>query len=120
MVYIDSTVFGSITISGKTYDQVLIVGDKVIERDEAKLNRLFGTTHYISDEEVDSLLSNNPELIIIGNGTAGVLKVADKIKKKLKKANINLKILLTPLAVEEFNKQRKTNNRVNALIHTTC
>lgn len=120
MVYIDSTEFGSITINGKPYGQVLIIGEKVIERDEAKLESLFGTTHYISQDEANTLLSNNPELIIIGSGTSGVLKVTDNIKEKIQTAGVPLKILLTSQAVKEFNTQVEKGTRVNALIHTTC
>jgi len=120
MVHIDYTTFGSITVNGKIYGQVLIGGKTVIERDEAKLNQLFSTTHGIGNWEVDILLSQSPNLIIIGTGTSGVLKVSDDVKGKINKAGIELKILLTPQAVCEFNKEIKSGRRVNALIHTTC
>jgi len=66
MLHIDSTTFGSVTINGEKYGQVLIVGEIVEEREEKKLYSLFGTTHYIGDWEVERLLSNKPEIVIIG------------------------------------------------------
>ncbi|MFZ5559596.1 MAG: hypothetical protein ACOZAL_02275, partial [Patescibacteria group bacterium] len=68
MPYINSTEFGNITIDGKKYNQVLIVGDLVMERDYEKLERLFGTTHKIGDWEKDELVKENPEIIVIGTG----------------------------------------------------
>lgn len=120
MIHIDSTTFGSITIDGKRFGQVLIIGDKVMERDEGRLNELFGTTHYVGSWEVDQLLSGNPEVIIIGNGTAGVLEVSSEAREKIKEKKVELKVLLTPLAVKEYNKEVEAGRRINALMHTTC
>lgn len=48
MPHIDSTKFGEITIDGKKYGQVLIVGGAVFERNEEKLRELFGTEEFYS------------------------------------------------------------------------
>lgn len=120
MVYIGSTKFGSVTINNKKYGQVLIIGGQIEERDEKQLYKLFGTTHQIGEWEVGKLLSTKPEVIIIGNGQSGVLKVNDKIKQKFLGLGIELKILLTKEAIKEFNKINQTGRKVNALIHTTC
>ena len=80
MLKIDKVEWGKIEINGKKYGQVLIIGDQVIERDSEKLHQLFDTTHKIGDWEVEKLFSGNPELIIIGTGWAGVLKVNSKFK----------------------------------------
>jgi len=44
MPKINSTEFGSITIDDIEYSQVLIVGEKVLEREYNKLKELFGTS----------------------------------------------------------------------------
>jgi len=49
MPYINSTSFGKITINDIEYIQVLIIGDKVLEREYAKLKETFGTSHRIGD-----------------------------------------------------------------------
>jgi len=96
------------------------VGEIIEERDEKQLYNLFGTTHQIGDWEVEKLLRNKPEIIIIGNGQSGVLKVNDEVKQKLISAGVKLEILITPEAIKEFNKLYKEGKKVNALIHTTC
>ena len=120
MTHIDSTTFGSITIDGKKFHQVLIIGDKIIERDAQKLNTLFNTTHFIGDWEIELLLKEKPDVIIIGNGQSGVLKVTEQVKKNLTSKGINLEIFLTRKAIEKYNLLRSSGKKVNALFHTTC
>ncbi len=117
---IDSVEWKKITVDGKEYQQVLIIGDQVLERDSEKLHQLFDTTHKIGDWEEELLFSGKPEIILIGNGFDGVLEVSEKFKVQSSKLEIELKILKTPQAVEEFNKLSEEGKKLNALIHTTC
>ncbi|EKD49711.1 MAG: hypothetical protein ACD_63C00067G0006 [uncultured bacterium] len=118
MPHIDSTKFGSVTIDGKIYKQVLVIGDFVEERNEARLDELFGTTHRIGDWEVEKLLGNKPEIVVVGTGQNGVLEVTDDVRKKL--SEVELIELETPKAIEKYNKLFEGGRKVNALIHTTC
>jgi len=120
MLKVDSVSWGKVKVDGKVYHQVLIVGDKVIERDKPKLETLFSTTHEIGDWEQKLLLSGEPEIILIASGFGGVLKISSKLKVKIEKLGIELKILLTPKAVDEYNRLIAQGYKVNALIHTTC
>lgn len=120
MIIVNSVDWGKIWVDGKEYREVLIVGDKVFEREHEKLKQLFGTGHQIGDWETEILLSNRPEVIVIGNGWDGVLEVNEKIKNKIEKIGMELKILKTPQAAEEFNRLSEAGKKVNALIHTTC
>lgn len=120
MIKIDAVEWGKIIIDGKEYDQVLLVKDEVIERDSITLHQLFGTTHKMSDWEMEKLLEGKPEIVIIGNGWNEAMEVSQKLKVKSQKAKIELKVLRTPEAVEEYNRLVAEGKRVNALIHTTC
>jgi len=130
MSKIDQVEWAKIIIEGKEYSQVLLVGNEVIERDSATLHQLFGTTHKMSDFEIERLLEGEPEIIIVGNGWDGALEINEKLKMKIssfakasedrKKLGIELKVLRTPEAVEEYNRLEEEGKRVNALIHTTC
>ena len=120
MPHIDSTEFGEITVDGKKYGQVLIVGDLVMERDYEKLEKLFGTTHRIGDWERDELVKGNPEIIVIGTGQGGVMNVDEEIANDLAKKGIELIVVSTPEAIEIYNEKIREGKRVNALIHTTC
>ncbi len=120
MPYINSTDFGSITIDNKKYNQVLIIGNDVKEREYSKLVDIHNTSHVVGEWELVELLSNKPEVIVIGNGQSGVLTVEDKVKDEIEKAGVVLIIDLTPGAVITYNVLVKDGKRVNALIHTTC
>lgn len=120
MVHFNKTWFGAVMIDNRTYQDVLIVGDKVIER-EKMISGWFDdhSHHTIHDHESKKLLEGNPEVIIIGNGQSSVLEVPEEISKKIEKKGIELIVLDTPGAIERYNEISKTK-KVNALIHTTC
>ncbi len=120
MPHIDSTNFGSITIEGKKYFQVLIIEDKVEEREYERLESLFGTSHRIGEWETEKLLDNKPDIIVIGNGQSGMLEVSEDLKNKASDAVIELITAITPEAIEIYNTKMKEGQQVNALIHTTC
>lgn len=120
MIKIDSCGWGNVTVNGQRFDQVIISGGKVIRREIEKLENLFGTTHRIGDWEIEELLLGNSEIIILSSGQVGVMKITDEVLEKLSKSKAEIKVLLTPAAVSEFNKLSQEGKRINALIHTTC
>ena len=120
MTKINSVSWGKVKIDGKSYHQVLIVDSQVLERDSDKLHQLFSTTHQIGDWEEKQLLSGNPQVILIANGVNGLLTISEEFKTQILKLRIELKVVLTPKAVREYNQLIEKGIRVNALIHTTC
>jgi len=120
MPYINSTEFGNVVIDDKKYNQVLIIGDSVMERDYNKLEELFNTSHKIGDWEVEELLKENPEIIIIGTGQNGAMEVDKETLKKVSAGNIEVITDETPKAIEIYNQKIKQGKRINVLIHTTC
>lgn len=120
MPYIDSTKFGRVRINGKDYNQVLIVGNKVIERGYEKLKELFNTSHKIGDWEIEELLKENPEIIVIGTGQDGMLEPGNFFIRQMSDRGIEVISTKTPEAIEIYNEKIKAGKRVNALIHTTC
>ena len=120
MTKIDKVSWGKIKVDQQTYDQVLIINQQVQERSRAKLKQLFGTTHRISPEEQKQLLSHRPEIILIASGWNGVLRLTPEFKDKLKQKGIELKVVLTPGVVKEYNQLVEQGRKINALIHTTC
>lgn len=119
-VLFDSFRFGEVVIGGKSYGDLLVVGEKIEERDDLRLERELGTDHLIGDWEVTRLLSGHPEIVLIGTGTVGVLKVEEGVREKIKNAGAKLVVLPTPLAIREYNTLVGQGKRVNALIHSTC
>ena len=119
MVKFDSTSFGSVTIDGKRYSDVLVIEGKVMPRKRDLLRKVFGTSHKISEDEAGQLLKGAPQVVIIGSGQSGVLEVDESIRKELSQ-KAELIILQTPGAIKKFNELACLGKKVNALIHTTC
>lgn len=120
MPHINSTQFGEVIIDDKKYHQVLIIGDKIEERDTEKLKKLFDTSHKIGEWEIERLISNSPEIVIIGTGQDGAMPVDSEIVDKFRTMSAEIIIEPTPKVIEIYNDQVKLGKRINALIHTTC
>lgn len=120
MPKIDSVEWANVRIDGQNFWQVLIVGDKLIPREVEKVKDSYGTDHMIADWEKELLLSENPEVILIANGWSELLEIDEEFKERAAKLGIELKVLRTPEAVEEYNRLKEEGKKVNALIHTTC
>lgn len=120
MVNFERTVFGSVYVDGKSYSDILVVNDKVEPREREKLEQIFGTSHMVVPAEVSKLTGGNPDVILIGSGQSGVLKVADEVKDQIEKGGAKLIVLETPEAIYKYNELVKKGKKVNALIHVTC
>lgn len=107
-------------IDGKKYSQVLIVGGSVVERDYEKLKELFGTSHKIGDWETETLLKENPEIVVVGTGQDGKLEVDKNFLERVKEKGVEIIAQITPEAIKIYNEKAQAGKRVNALIHTTC
>jgi len=107
---INKTSFKSITIDSKTYDHdVWVFADGSIK----ERNR----NHEFTIEEFQIITRDNPEILIIGTGQYGVVKIREEVFKAAKKRGIELVIDKTPVAIEKFNQEKR---KKAASIHTTC
>lgn len=120
MSHIDSVEFGSIVIDGQKYHQVLIIGNETIERNQERLEGLFGTTHKVGDWEIEKLVAGHPEMIVVATGFDGALQPEAGFLDAAVEKGISLMVAQTPKAVELYNETVKAGKKVNALIHTTC
>lgn len=120
MIEFNTTSFGKVVVNGETYGDVLVIKNEVIERDRRMLEERYKTSHLIAPEEIENLLSSEPEIVIIGTGQYGALIVSPKVIEKFEKNKVKLTVLKTPQAIREYNKLKKANKKVNALIHVTC
>lgn len=120
MMKIDHVGWANVKIDGKNYWQVLIIGEEVIAREVERVKREYGNDHVIANWERDSLLSKSPDTIVIADGWSEILEVDEEFKRQASDLGIDLKVLRTPEAVEEYNRLVFKGKKVNALIHTTC
>lgn len=119
-IKLESTKFGRVTINGKAYPDVLLVGDEIIPRNLRRLHRRYGTAHLVPPEELDQLLEAGPEVLVIGTGQQGLLNVDGCLKELAKEAGVSLVVKRTPLALCEYQRLVAEGKKVNALIHVTC
>ncbi|MCD6367818.1 MAG: hypothetical protein J7L45_01905 [Candidatus Aenigmarchaeota archaeon] len=103
--------FGEIWINGKKYQNDLILTNDTIESKES--------SHTVKRDDVEKLLIFDPDVIIIGTGNSGMVKVEDDVVSLLSNENIELKVEKTPEAVKLFNDAVK-NKKVAAIFHVTC
>jgi hypothetical protein len=111
---IDEYRFGHITINGKKY-----TSDVKIFPDEVKPNWRRISGHSLDISDIDDILSKKPELLIIGTGSAGVLKVPDEIKNSILEKGITLIIEKTKEACNIYN-ELSGKKYIVAALHLTC
>jgi hypothetical protein len=111
---IENYAFGSIMIDGKeyTYD-IKIVDGKI-------LPWKYKEHHTVLIEDLAELIKAKPELIIVGTGAYGIVKVLPDVKRSLEAKNIALICLPTDEACDEYNKAFESKRRVAAILHSTC
>ena len=104
--------FGKIIIDGKTYTHdVKIKKDKIEDwwREEG---------HVCSINDIKDCVDEKPDVIIIGTGHDGVMKVPEDTIEFLKDNNIEFVIDTTGNAVKRFNELEGKN--IIGAFHLTC
>jgi len=111
---IESYSFGKIVIDGNTYTSDLVI---FLDRIWDKWWRKEG--HAIHEEDISTIIEEAPEILIIGTGDSGKLKVAEAIKTYIESQGIELRIAKTKDACELYNQLSKESHVIAAL-HLTC
>ena len=93
--------FGNITIDGKKFTKDLIIFPEKIN---SNWRRKIG--HLLSEDDITEILDYKLEVLIIGTGAYGLMKVDDKVRDKLKILGIEPIIKKTSEAVEAYNTAR--------------
>jgi len=106
--------FGNITIDGKKFTK-----DLIIYPDYINFNWRRKTGHLLTEEDITEILDFKPEVLIIGTGSKGLMKVDGMLKEKLKVLGIEFIIKKTTEAVKGYNLIYK-NKKVVCALHLTC
>jgi hypothetical protein len=114
-----STGFGWVKYNEKIYEHdILILADgKVIPRNEDELRKKYGTMHAVGIGEIQILETGNPEVIVIGTGQNGEVKITEEAKKYIVKSMLNVVEGVSPKACRYFDSLA---GKKAALIHVTC
>jgi hypothetical protein len=111
---IESYQFGEIVIDGATYQN-----DVIILPDGVKPEWWRDKGHVLQPQDLDAVLDANPEVLVVGQGASGRMRVTRETRKSLDGAGIELIAAPTPDAIETYNQMRGDRN-VAAALHLTC
>lgn len=116
---IDETSFGSITISGRTFEHdVLIRLNGEIEKRKKKLSKaLYGTSHILSLKEAKFVYEKDTKRLIIGSGQDGNVKLSNEAAGYFEHKHCQVDVLPTPRAIKSWNE---AEGDVIGLFHVTC
>lgn len=112
MPKIDNSYFGAIIVNGRKFDSDVIL-------DWTGEIRSRSGSHAFTKADFNDLMMRDPEVIVVGTGTAGNVKVDPAVEVAARLQGVELIARTTPQAVLEFNKHVKRRKAV-AVIHVTC
>ncbi|HYA75105.1 MAG TPA: MTH938/NDUFAF3 family protein [Roseiarcus sp.] len=116
---IDATEFGSITIDGKTYEHDVIIrlSGKVEKRRKRLSKEEYGTSHIISKEEAKFVFEDGCDLLIVGAGQQGNVRLSPEASAYFDKKHCRVLLQPTPEAIRAFNQSPE---KKIGLMHVTC
>ena len=111
---IDSYHFGEIAISGKKYSSdIIIFPDRVIDNWWRK------SGHELCVEDIAEVITDSPEVLIVGTGASGLMKVLPEVQQTAQAQGMKLIVETTDKACNTYNQLRQSQRLVAAL-HLTC
>jgi len=111
---IESYNFGQIVIDGKRY-----TSDVIIFPDRVKGDWWRKEGHQLSIEDIQDILKEKPDILVIGTGYAGLMKISPETREHLQSEGIQLIAENTRKACKTYNQLSKSR-KVIAALHLTC
>lgn len=106
--------FGTFTFKGEEYrSDAIIYG-------EALTSWWRKSGHAVIREDIEGLVSQSPEVIVIGTGKFGMMKVPPETRRFIEEAGIRLIVEKTGTAVNSFNGLLAEQADVAIAMHLTC
>jgi hypothetical protein len=109
----EGTSFGSITADGETYPHdIWVFADGSIRRRDRN--------HEFTLDELYGLLEGEPEVVIVGTGQSGCVRVEEAVLEEAKRKGFRVIRDTTPRAINRYNDAVKAGKRVAGAFHVTC
>lgn len=109
--------FGSIRVDGTMFDHDLVIDRGEIRQRKKgpskELRARYGHTPLSIQEDIPW----DCERLVIGSGATGSLPVVDEVAEEAKRRNVELIVMPTAEAIEEFER---SPDGTNAILHLTC
>lgn len=112
---IDHYAFGSITVDGKVYNADLIIFPDHIQSDWWRTEG-----HSLAKEDLKTVFAYRPEVLIIGRGSSGCMKIPPETARCLQEAKIRLIDKPTSEAYQIFNREISAGKKAVGAFHLTC
>ena len=114
MNIIDSYQFGLVVVNGKRYSSDIIIFPDRVRGDWWKKRG-----HQLCLDDIAEVIAENPEVLVVGTGASGLVKVLPEVKQSLEAQGIKLIAEPTNEACNIYN-QLCHSQRVVAALHLTC
>lgn len=110
--FIEDYSFGEIIIDGERYsDDVILLGKKV------KSGWWRDRGHKVSVNDLKTVIDFDPEILILGKGSSGRMKVPSDVTKKL---NFKVESYQTRKACKRYNELMSKGEKTAGGFHLTC
>jgi hypothetical protein len=111
---IDSYNFGQVIVNGKRY-----TSDIIIFPDRVKDNWRRKMAHQLCLGDIAEVMTESPEVLVVGTGASGLMKVLPEVKQSIDAQGIKLIVEATGKACPTYN-QFCHSQKVIAALHLTC
>ena len=76
--------------------------------------------HRLQTEDIFDILAANPDILVIGTGYAGNMRVPDEVRSAIENKDIDVITAKTAQAIEIFNRLHAEGKDVAGAFHLTC
>ncbi len=111
---IDSYQFGLVLVNGKQY-----TSDVIIFPGRVKDNWWRRSGHQLCLDDIAEVMAEKPEVLIVGTGASGVMKVLPEVQRAADAQGIKLIVETTDKACHTYNRLSHSHRAV-AVLHLTC
>ena len=111
---IDNYRFGQVVVGGKKY-----TSDVIISPDSVRSNWRRAKGHELCLGDIADIIDENPEVLVVGAGAFGLVKVLYEVQRDIKARGIELIVENTDKACKTYNRLCPSR-RVTAALHLTC
>ena len=107
--------FGRIVASGQTCNTDIKIVQGTLVPDWWRKSG-----HTVEIEDVQDALDTEPDILVIGQGQPGYMRIADSLRQHLAQKHITLIEEPTAKAIETFNRLFKEGKRICGGFHVGC
>jgi len=112
--HIESYRFGRMVVDGKSH-----IRDLILLPDRVVANWWRKEGHRLLPDDLGEVLAAAPEVLVVGTGAFGMMRVAPETEEALRSAGVELRVAPTEEAMRIYNDIRERRRTAGAF-HLTC